>query len=63
MKTQTIRILAPLIGAAACILAAGNAAGQAYPTKPIRLIAPYPAGGSSDQLARILGQKLTDAWG
>ncbi|MGZ8231208.1 MAG: Bug family tripartite tricarboxylate transporter substrate binding protein, partial [Burkholderiales bacterium] len=48
---------------ALCALTAGLAAGQVYPTKPIRLIAPYPPGGSSDILARILGQKLADAWG
>ena len=39
------------------------AAAQAYPEKPIRMITPYAAGGGSDTLARILGQKLLDAWG
>jgi len=51
-----------LLGAAACAMTAGMAAGQAYPTKPIRLIAPYPPGGTSDILARIAGQKLGEAW-
>jgi tripartite-type tricarboxylate transporter receptor subunit TctC len=39
--------------------------GQAsdYPNKSIRLIVPFPAGGTSDTLARIIAQKLTDAWG
>src|SRR5688572_9530272 len=40
---------------------AGNAAD--YPTKPIRLIVPYPPGGGNDTLARIFGQKLTESWG
>src|SRR5258706_15363596 len=31
-----------------------------YPTKPIRFIAPFPPGGSSDVLCRVLGQKLSD---
>jgi tripartite-type tricarboxylate transporter receptor subunit TctC len=39
------------------------ALGQAYPAKPIRLVVPFPAGGSLDVVARAIGQKLTDAWG
>jgi tripartite-type tricarboxylate transporter receptor subunit TctC len=58
-----MRPLAFVSGAAVCALTAGLAAGQAYPTKPIRLIAPYPPGGSSDILARILGEKLTEPLG
>lgn len=36
---------------------------DAYPTKPIRFIAPFPAGGTTDVLSRILAQKLTDSLG
>ncbi|MPZ44336.1 MAG: tripartite tricarboxylate transporter substrate binding protein [Betaproteobacteria bacterium] len=36
---------------------------QSYPTKPIRLIAPYPPGGGVDATARIVGQALSDALG
>jgi len=36
---------------------------QSYPSKPVRMIAPYPPGGSSDVLARIVAQKLTDVLG
>jgi tripartite-type tricarboxylate transporter receptor subunit TctC len=39
------------------------AAQQAYPTKPIRIISPYPAGGTTDILARLVGAKLTEDWG
>ena len=34
-----------------------------YPNRPIRFIAPFVAGGPSDVLSRLLGQKLTEAWG
>ena len=34
-----------------------------YPTKPVRLIVPYPPGGGNDTLARMFGAKLTETWG
>jgi len=39
------------------------AAQQAYPSKPIRIIVPVAAGGSTSNVARLLAQKLTEAWG
>jgi tripartite-type tricarboxylate transporter receptor subunit TctC len=39
------------------------AAAQQYPNKPIRIIVPYAAGGTSDILARQIGPKLTETWG
>ena len=34
-----------------------------YPEKPIRIIVPFAPGGSVDNVARVIGQKLTEAWG
>jgi len=45
------------------LLNASALAQTAYPIKPIRMIVPFSPGGTSDTLARILGQKMTEAWG
>jgi tripartite-type tricarboxylate transporter receptor subunit TctC len=36
---------------------------QVYPSKPVKLIVTYPPGGSSDLMARVFGQKLSEVWG
>ena len=36
---------------------------QAFPSKPIRMIVPFPPGGGVTAVARVLGPKLTEAWG
>ena len=46
------------------LLSQGQVQAQtAYPNKPIKIVVPFPAGGTSDVLARILGQKMTESWG
>jgi tripartite-type tricarboxylate transporter receptor subunit TctC len=40
-----------------------SALAQTFPTKPVKLVVTYPAGGSSDLMARIMGQKLSTLWG
>src|SRR5258708_8602830 len=49
--------------AACALLVAGGALAQPYPVKPVKLIVTYPPGGSSDLLARVFGQKLSEVWG
>ncbi len=44
-------------------IASSALAQQAYPSKAIRFIIPYPPGGSATPIARIIGQKLTESWG
>jgi tripartite-type tricarboxylate transporter receptor subunit TctC len=57
-----------LIAIVACAAVVGisattHAAAQTYPTKPIRLITPYPPGGGVDATARIIGQALSEGLG
>ena len=43
--------------------AASTGSGQGYPSKPIRFIAPFPPAGSSDLIARILSQRMSEELG
>ncbi len=58
-------VVKPLVfvfGLVAALLSSAVLA-QTYPSKPVRLIVTYPPAGSSDLMARILGQKLSELWG
>lgn len=48
---------------ACCALAAATACAQSYPNKAIRIVVPQAPGGGNDTIARMIGQKLTEAWG
>ena len=58
----TSRIL-QLIAASALLVLALPAGADAFPDKPIRWIVPYPPGGSTDILTRIIGQKMSESFG
>ena len=60
------RLAISTLSAALCAIGLASAAWAqtpAYPSKPIRLIVGYPAGGASDVAARLIGQKLSDRLG
>jgi tripartite-type tricarboxylate transporter receptor subunit TctC len=59
---RKIRLVCLVLGLVAA-LAAGTALAQSYPAKSVKLIVTYPPGGSSDLMARILAQKLSELWG
>ena len=58
-KTRWLLFLCGVL--AAC--AAGAAPAETFPSRPVKMIVTYPPGGSSDLMARILGQKLSEVWG
>lgn len=52
-----------LSSALALVFVAAHVGAQSYPSKPVRLIVPYAAGGSSDIIARLYGQRLSETLG
>ena len=54
-------LAAPLL--AACILATGAATAQTYPSRPITLVVPYPPGGATDAIARIIQDSMSQSLG
>ena len=66
MLRRTLKKFSPVLAIAAiCAMTVAPAAAQstAWPNKQVRIIVPFPAGGTTDVVARLLGQRLQEAWG
>jgi tripartite-type tricarboxylate transporter receptor subunit TctC len=62
MKLKSI-IRRLLVSAVVVAATANLAYAQSYPSKPVRVIVPFPAASATDVLARTIGQKLSEKWG
>ena len=67
LVARCVRVVGTLVLGAAAVFAASGAGAQSpadkYPDKPIKIIVPFAPGGSTDILARVIGQKMTENWG
>lgn len=57
------RLLSLSLAALVAALAPAIASADSWPAKPVRMIVPFAAGGATDVVARLLAQKLNEAWG
>jgi tripartite-type tricarboxylate transporter receptor subunit TctC len=58
-----MRYITPIVALAAALLVSGAAFGQQYPTKPVKVIVPFPPAGVTDIVTRLVAQKLSDKLG
>ncbi len=63
MKTLMAAATAAMLAAVVLLTNVDGASAQAYPTRPVTIIVPFPAGGATDTLARYLGEHMRDLLG
>jgi tripartite-type tricarboxylate transporter receptor subunit TctC len=63
MASRRITIALFALGLCALVLPIGTASALDYPTRPVRFVVGYPAGGSTDIIARLIGQRLSERLG
>lgn len=64
-RTMTVRLIRATLTATIAFIAlcSVTVVGQPFPSKPVKLVVPYPPGGFPDTVARLLSKALTDKWG
>ncbi len=63
LDTAALRIMVVLFAVAAAMLPAAGETQEAFPSRPVRFVVPFPPGTPPDVLARIASQKLAESWG
>jgi tripartite-type tricarboxylate transporter receptor subunit TctC len=63
MQDRFVRAMSPLVAVGTMLLGPGAAHAQTYPDKPIRMMLPFPPGGGTDSLARVILPRMGQAMG
>lgn len=63
MRGVVAAMIATMIAAVAALAFTGPAAAQTFPTRPVTMIVPYSAGGPTDTIARVIGERMARSLG